>query len=797
MNDLRFAVRQFLKSPGFTLVAVLTLALGIGGTTAMFSLINSILLKPLPYEDAGQLVQVFEAPEPGRKNSASPGAFWDWKRESRMFEELAVANSRDLNFTGAGEPQRVKGMAMSASGLRVLRARAMLGRIFAEGEGDLAASGAVVLSHEFWRDQFGSDASVIGKTIRLNDEACTVIGVLEPRFLPWGDVKVVIPHTFSAADLEQRGSHWLSVIGRLKAGVTVAQAQNELATIRERLGGLYPAWKKSWGVTIVPMQEEMTGWVRPLLWLLFGAVGCVLLIACANVSNLLLAKATARRKEISIRLALGAARARIVRQLLTESALLSLAGAAFGLLIAIWLSAGLSKLTVIELPRAQDVQLDWRVMSFAAVAALAAALGFGLLPAFQASRTDLNESLKDGARGSDMSGGRVRAVLIVTQVALALLLLVGAGLLLNSFYRRAQVYPGFKVKNVLGVELALPDKRYPDGKAHAAFYRALLDRVEKIPGVEMCAYISRAPLANWPFDTLFSVVGRPADPKNAKSADFDFCSADYFNVMGIPLVKGRFFERAEEAGGRKVIIVTETMVREHFANEDPIGKFLCLETTVGPKSDLWEIVGVVGDVRRRGLTGRMRPGVYRPIAFNSSESGWTVARTKGEPLALAGAMREALHAVDPGLPIARMQTLEQVIGRTLAEYRVMLVLLGAFAAVALLLAAIGLYGVIAYAVSQRTREIGIRMALGANRANVVGMILRQGLKLVGMGVVLGVGAGCVSTRMLQKLLYEVTPTDPLTFVATSVALMVVAIAACFFPARRAARIQPMVALRSE
>lgn len=797
MNDVRYAVRQFLKTPGFTLVAVLTLALGIGGTTAMFSLINSILLKPLPFEEPGKLVHIWEAPSPGNRNSVSPGAFVDWKRESTVFEDISLMNPMDMNLTGGSEPERIRCVGLSASGLRILRARPFLGRLFADGDDADGAAPVATLTHEAWKQNFGGDPGILGKVIHLNETAYMVVGVLEPKFLPWGDAKIVVPINVEPKDQEMRGGHWLQVIARLKPGVSIAAAQAELSSIRRRMASLYPVWKKDWGVTVVAMQEQMTGETRPLLWLLFGAVSCVLLIACANVANLLLAKASGRRKEITVRLALGATRGRLMRQLLTESFTLSLAGAALGVLIALWISSAIAQADAVQLPRGQEIRLDWRVLAFALSSSMVAALCFGVLPAFQAARTDLNESLKEGARGTDMSGGRARSTLIVAEVALALLLMTGGGLLLNSFYRRATVQPGFKSENVLTMQLSMPPKKYADAKARAIFYNAFLDKAETTPGVESVAFVSRVPLARGPVDSLFSIQGRPSDPKNPFDVDFDFCSANYFNVMGIPLLKGRFFDRQEDRLERKVAIVTDALVREYFPNEDPLGKMICMDGEIGPKSELWEIVGVVGDVRRRGLDRRIRPSVYRPMPFAWEDTGQLVARGQGDALALAEPMRRAIASIDPGLPAAEVITLKAVVEKSLGPHRVMLTLLGGFAAIALLLAMVGLYGVIAYTVSQRTREIGIRMALGADRVNVITMILRQGMKLVCLGVIVGILGGIGSTRLMQKLLYEISPTDPLTFAMVSAVLVGVGMVACLLPARKAARIEPMMALRNE
>ncbi|MCC7376765.1 MAG: ABC transporter permease [Verrucomicrobiales bacterium] len=797
-SDLKFAVRQFRKHPGFTLVAVLTLALGIGANTTVFSIVNSVLLKPLPYDDPGKLVQVWEAPAPGQRNWASPGAFLDWKEHSTVFEGLSLLDRRELNLTGDGNPERVSGVGMSAVGLTILRARPLLGRVFASDEDAPGKDQVIVLGHGFWQRRFGGDPSVVGRTLRLNDQSHTVIGVLAPTVLPWGPADFVVPIGVQPNDINQRGSHWLQVFGRLEPGETVERAGTELSQIAARLRPLYPAWKQGWGATLVPLHEQVTGDSKPTLLVLFGAVGCVLLIACSNVANLLLAKSSGRRKEMALRTALGAGRGRIVRQLLTESVLLALTGAALGLLFAFWGVGAIQRLNATNLPRAQELGLDLRVLGFAVLVSLCSGVLFGLAPILQSTRLNLNDALKEGARTSGAGPqNRVRHGLIIAEVALSLVLLVGAGLLLNSFVRLTHVPPGIDPRNVLTLQVTLPEKRYPDALRRTDFFMRTLDRIQALPGVQAAGVIGRRPVGGGSMDTTFSIVGRSDAPPNGHGIDFDYCTPDYFQAAGIPLLKGRAFTRDDMTGSRRVILVNEALVRRHFPAQEPLGQRIHMDVSTGTIDEGWEIVGVVGDVRQHGLGKDVQPCVYRPQSFSFMVHGNLLVRTAGPPLTMAEAVRDAVLEIDPNQPVANIRTMEDALSSSLGQQRFVLMLLVGFAGIALLLAAIGLYGVIAYAVTQRTRELGIRMALGANRRDVLALIVSQGMKLVAGGLVLGLVGAIGLTRVLHRMLYGIKPTDPATFAGVSLVLLAVALFACWLPARRASRADPMVALRSE
>jgi predicted permease len=799
IQDVRFGARQLRKNPGFTTVAVLTLALGIGANTGIFSIVNGVLLKPLPYEQPGQLVQVWEAPEPGKRVTVSPGAFMDWREHNTVFESLSLEQDVAMNLTDDGEPESVSGLGMSASGLQILRSRPLLGRVFAPDEDQPGKDKVVVLTQEFWKRRFGSETNIVGRAIKLAGESYTVIGVLPQRFLPWDKAEFVVPTAIAPRDANERSADWLQVIGRLKPGVSVEQAQAAMNALAARLRPLYPASKKDWRVAVVPLHEQVTGDIKPTLLVLLGAVGFILLIACANVANLLLARASGRQREIAIRTALGASRGRLMCQMLVESVVLSLLGALLGLAVAFWGVSAIHHFTFVNLPRVNEVSLDLRVLGFALAVSLLAALGFGIVPALQASHPNLSTTLKDNARSSGMSSrNRVRSALVISEVALALILLTGAGLLLNSFVRLTNVPAGINPQHALTMEVTLPDKKYPDREQRAVFWERVLERVGNIPGVEAAGEIGNLPLAGNAAMTSFSVIGRPQQPDEGIDTDFDFCTRNYFRAIGTPLLAGREFDARDKVGSPRVVIINQAFARAYFPNEDPVGQRIHLEVFTKKIDEGWEIVGVAGDVRQRALGLPPHPTVYRPRAFSFfGGGGYLVVRTAGAPLAMAGSVRKAILEVDSSQPVSGVRTMEEVISTSLVSRRFILTVLGGFAASALLLAAIGLYGVIAYHVSLRTREIGIRMALGATRGNAIAVVLRQGMGMVGIGILLGIAGSVALTRVLVNMLYEIKPTDPLTLSTVSLLLAGIGLLACLLPARRAARVDPMVALRHE
>jgi len=791
-QDLRFGVRMLIKQPGFSLIAILTLALGIGANTAIFSVVNGVLLKPLPYDQPGQLVQLWEDPGSGtRKNRIAPGAVLDWREHNTVFESLSVLATTTLNLTGAGEPERLSGVQLSANGLDILRARPLLGRTFAPDEDQPGKEKVVVLTHRLWQRRWSEDAAIIGRTVQLGGEGYTVIGILPPNFLPWETAEFVTPYVFSPQAAQQRGIHFLRAFARLKPGVSVERAQAELNAIAQRLKPLYPASKKDWGVTVVTLHEEITGQIKPTLFLLLGAVALVLLIACANVANLLLARASARQRELAVRSALGAHAWRIVRQLLTESLLLALLGALGGLLLAYGSLDALTRLIAINLPRAQEVSLDLRVLGFTLLVSLVTGLAFGLAPAYQSARLNLNDTLKEGGRGLLANArNRLRGGLVVAEVALALMLLVGAGLLLKSFIRLSNVPLGFNPQNVLTMQITLPEQKYPDAARRSAFFEQALERIEALPGVEAAGLTWTLPVAGGPPSTGFKIEGRKSAPEGG-DADFDYCTPHFFRALGVPLLKGRSFDARDTAASPRVVIVNEALVRAYFPNEEPLGQRLQIE------KESWEIVGVVGDWRSRGLTEKVNPRYYLPQPFSRFNNGSLIVRTASAPLALAESVRKAILTVDAVQPVANVRTLEDVIATSVAQRRLTLRLIGLFAAIALLLAAIGLYGVMVYVVTLRTNEIGIRLALGAQTRDVLKLVLRQGMTLVGIGLFIGLVGALSLSRLIANELHEVSAVDPTTYALIALLLAVVALLACYLPARRATKVDPLIALRHE
>jgi predicted permease len=788
MNDLASAIRQLRQAPGFAAAAILTLALGIGANTTMFSVVDAVLLRTLPYDEPGRLVMAFEAGKPGQRNAVSAGVFRDWERGARSFEGLAAVADASVNLTGDGDPERITGLRLSPGGLALFRARPLAGRIFAADEDQPGKSRVVILTEGLWRRRFGGDEALVGRDVRLNGEPHTVVGVLPRAFFPWPEPDFVLPLVFEPDQKEQRGSHWLRVVGRLGPGATVAEGEQDLRAVTDSVRPLLPAWKKEWSVTLVPLDEQIAGDVRPILLVLMGAVGLVLLIACANVASLMLTRAQAREKEIAVRLAIGASRGRVVRQFLVECLLLALVGTGLGILLAFAGTAAIRQTAEASLPRAAAIEVDGRVLGFATALSLLTSLVFGLVPAIQASRPHLAGALKDASRSVTGGKSRTRSVLIVSEVALALVLLAGAGLLLRSFGRLLDVPAGFEPRQALSLRLSLADAKYPDDERRTAAIDRILDAVAALPGVEAVGTAGALPLTGAP-DTLVRIPGKEGPQGGAYSTDFDRVAPGYFAALRVPLRRGRLFDAHDAAARRRVIVVNETFAKTHFPGEEPIGK------VIGDANHEWEIVGVVGDVRHRGLANRIRPTLYRPHVFGAFVNRILVVRTTPPPRALIEPIQQAILAIDPDLPVSNAKSLEEVAADSVAQRRLVLNVLGLFAGVALLLAGIGLYGVVAYSVSQRTREIGVRLAVGAGRRDVLALFVAQGTRLAGLGVVLGLCAGLGLTRLLASQLYGVEPTDPVTLATVSVLLLAVATAASLLPARRATKVDPVHALR--
>jgi putative ABC transport system permease protein len=803
-QDVRFGGRMLIKNPTFTIVAVLALALGIGANSAIFSVVNTVLLRPLPYKEPDRLMTVWEDNSRHGYPRDTPAAanFIDWRDQNQVFEGMAAMAELSFNLTGGGEPERIDGRRVSANLFPLLGVEPQLGRAFLSEEDRPGAQRVVIMSHGLWQRRFGSDQNIIGRPLTLNGESYTVVGVMPPQFqFPTRGDELWVPIAFDSREAANRGRHYLEVVARLKSGVTPQQAQAEMNTIAARLQQQYPEQNTGLGAAVVPLHEQVVGDIKPALLVLLGAVGFVLLVACANVANLLLARAAVRQKEIATRIALGASRLRLMRQFLTESILLAVLGGGLGLLLSLW-GVNLLKAFIPEnISQAKAVTIDARVLGFTLLVSLLTGLIFGLAPAVQASNLNLNETLKEGGRDSAAGsrGNRIRGLLVVAEVAVSLVLLIGAGLLINSFLRLRNVDPGFRADNLLTMRIVLSAQKYPDRERRAVFYDELLRRVESLPGVKSAAVANWIPLVSQGDSIGVTIEGRPAPaPGQANIVVTRVVSPHYFETMGIQLLRGRQFAEQDRVDSPPVAVISETMARRYWPGEDPTGKRIAPGR---PESaDDWvTVVGVMKDVRQFELNADPKPQMYL-----SYEQGWSffapshlVVRTEAEPRSLAATVRGAVWSIDKDQPVSNISTMEDVLSESIARQRFSMLLLGIFAAVALLLAAVGLYGVMSYSVAQRTHEIGIRMALGAQTRDVLKLAVGQGLKLVLIGVVLGLVAAFILTRVLASLLYGVSATDPITFITISLVLISVALLASYIPARRATKVDPLIALRYE
>jgi len=805
-QDLRYGARMLLKRTGFTLIATLTLALGVGANTAIFSVVDAVLLRPLPFLEAGQLMLLgtVDSRKGAGLGSVSYPNFVDWRAQSMSFERLAVYRDRSFTLTGGDEPLRLNGVVASAELFTLLGVAPSLGRSF-RAEEDNAGASVVILSHGLWRRRFNSDPQVIGRNITLDDRSLTVVGVAPAGFqfpiaAEPADLWTTIAYDAIGNDpmTAQRGLGYLSVIGRLKPGVSGAQAQAEMDDIARRLERQYPDDNAHQGAHLAPAYEQLVGDVRKPLLIIFGAVGCVLLIACANVANLLLARATARRHEIALRSALGASRGRIIRQLLTESMLLALAGSVCGWLLAWGCMEPLLSLSPESIPRLQDVRLDGRVLGFTLLVSLLTGVIFGLAPALQAAKTELTETLKEGGRSGDGArGARARSALMIAEVAIALVLMASAGLLLNSFWRLLQVNPGFDPRQTLTFRLSLPDSKYSESQA-VAFFERLQSRLQNLPGARSASVTFGLPFGRSGIRTGLDIEGRPVAPGDRPHIDCQIVLPDYFRTMGIRLIKGRDFNARDDLNARPVAIINETLARRFFPNEDPLGKRIRPEAAGPDGAPIREIIGVVSDVRYRSLTADVPPEVYMPYPQLPITTGMRIAlRTDADPRGLISAARAEVQALDKELPVFEVKTLDQYVGGAVGRPRFNALLLLLFAGVALLLTAVGLYGVISYSVTQRTREIGVRMALGGQTHDMLRLVVKQGMTLTLIGAAIGLGGALALTRLLKTLLFGVSAADPLTFSVIVLLLTVVAFVACWIPARRATKVDPLIALRSE
>jgi putative ABC transport system permease protein len=801
LHDLRYALRQLRRSPTFTLAAIACLALGIGANTAIFTVINAVLVRPLPYPEPERLVMLFEATagDAADRNTVSPANFLDWRAQSRVFERTAAIYDLGVNLTGHGAPAEVAAEAASADLFPLLGLVPVLGRTFTDREDGPGGGNVVVLGYGLWQRRFGGTRDVVGQVVRVDDQPYTVIGVLPEGAGLAGQPRAPdlwIPLALDPAhDYRASGGRYLTVVARLKPGATLAASEADLRTLAARLEAAHPEFNGGWSANVVPLTSYVTGSLRRPLLILAGVVALVLLIACANVTNLQLARATVRRREIAVRAALGAGRGRMMRQFLIESLLLSLTGGMAGALLALWLTDALAASATAAIPRLGTVEVDLPALGFTLLLSVVAGLLFGMAPAMQATRPDLHEGLRQGARGATGGGTRARAALVAAQVALARVLLVGAGLLLKSFARLGRVDLGFEPERVVTARVTLPEARYRDPARQAAFFETLLARLDALPGVREAGAISWLPLSGLRSATDFWFGGRPI-PSDAEqpTADISVVDPNYFRTMRITLRAGRGIASTDDARHPKAVVVSERFVRDYFPGQSPLGQQIFMpwgDTLVAT------IVGVVGDVKHAGVDSVAQPTIYWSMAQFPWSGMHLVVRADGDLRPVAAALPGVVQALDPELAVADVRPLETYLGDALARRRFSMTLLAGFAALALVLTAVGLYGVIAYTVLQRTREFGIQLALGASQAAVLGGVLRWGLRLVGAGVLVGVLGAVAFTRVLGALLYEVSATDPLVFAGIVALLGLVGLAASYAPARRATRVDPMVALRSE
>ncbi len=805
LKDIRYTLRGLLKNRAFTAVAVLTLALGIGANAAIFSVVNAVLLKPLKFHDPDRLVVIWEeASFAGFPlNTPAPGNYVDWKAQNQSFEDMAATADTSFNLTGDGEPERIAAQKVTQSFFPLLGMQPLIGRVFSSDEAKEGSDKVAILSYELWQSRYGGKNEILNSNILLNGEKYTVIGVM-PRGFQFitKEERLWVPLPFDP--VESRNSHYLSVVGRLKPGVTLTQARADMNNIMQRLGRDFPneTFGGKLGAVVLPFRDQVAGNVKSSLLMLLVAVSFVLLIACANIASLLLARAASRRREIAVKTALGASRLRILRQLLTECLMLSLAGGLIGLLLAYWSFNFLQRLIPEGLSLSTNLKLDGPVLLFALGVSIATGIVFGLAPALHAARVDLNEALKQsGGRTSSSSGAKLRSATVVFQVALSLVLLVGAGLLIQTLVRLMNQYSFLEPEQVLTLRTQLPNRKYKDTQQRSNFYKQVLDRVQNLPGVVSAGYSTSVPLA-WKGGTSGFYPEGAKDPIPGMSYDSNHrqVSADYLKTLKIALRQGRYFDEHDNAQSMKVAVVNETMARQYWPGQNVIGRRFKLGD---PNEDVpWiSIVGVVADVRQMGLDEPIKAEMYFPYSQVDAQPWFAprdlAIRTSGDPLKLVNSVREAVRSVDPDQPISNVAVLSDLLGEEAAQRQMGMILLSAFAVLALILASLGIYGVLAYFVAQHRNEIGVRLALGATPLRMLWLVIRKGMGLTLVGVVLGVFASFGLTRLMRSLLFGVGATDPLTFAAVPVVLLVVSLLACWIPAKRAAKVDPIAALRYE
>jgi len=814
-RDVAYGLRVLRKNPGFTTIATLTLVLGIGANTAIFSVVNAALLQPLPYADPASLVMVWETnsqlPVPNPHNTVSPPDYFDWKRQTDIFSAIAAIFDQRANLTGVGLPEQVILQDVTIDFFSVLGVQPILGSGFAPENGQKGHDDVVILSYGIWKERFGGDPDIVGKSVTINGHPLAIVGVA-PQNFQWfikdgsqtgAKPQMWTPFVFPAEFSERKNvGRFLTVVARLKPGVSPRQAQTQMAVVAARIARDFPEFNGNWGAVVLPVREQISGDLRPALLVLFGAVALVLLIACANVSSLLLARAAQRERELAVRVAIGASPWQIARQLLTESILLAFIGGVVGMGLASWGTNALLAASPANLLDLNSASMDWRVLAFAVGSTLAAGLLFGFLPSSIAGQSETSETLKEGGRGG--SGARqrsyARSAFVVAQMCLALVLLTGSGLLIRSFVRLAGVEPGFDSSHLLTFKVSLPDSRYKDDPARLAFFRNFLARISNIPGVRAATMNSYPPFSGLGAGTAVHILSQPSRPlMDLPDALVRVVGPNYFSTMHIPLRAGRDFQPEELTQERHVVIVDQAFVDRYLSGVNPLGQkaVIFMKSLEESKNPPCEIIGVAGDVRQIGLDSPVQPTVYWPHPELLYDEMAILVRTANDPLVSVSAVRNELRQMDPELPMAGIATMDERLAGSISRSRFTMLLLGIFAVIALVLASVGIYGLVAYTVAQRTREFGVRMALGANRRDVLRLVLRHGARLTLLGIGLGVVASLAITRLLTTLLYSTSATDPLTFTAVALLLALVALAACYIPARRATRVDPIVALRYE